>query len=59
MAEPRTKKQRLQLIRVDLPGSFRSLVARYCIVFIEHIIGENAAVEPPRSPDPQTPMKPS
>ena len=53
MAEPRTKKQRLQLFRVDLPGSFRSLTARYRIVFIEHIIDENAVVEPPRSPDPQ------
>jgi hypothetical protein len=58
MAEPRTKKQRLQLIRVDLPGSFRSLEACHRIVFTEHIIDENAAVEPPRSPGSETPMKP-
>ena len=50
MAELRTKKQRLQLIRVDLPRSFRSLAARYRIVFIEHVIDKNAAMEPPGSP---------
>src|SRR5436190_9924563 len=50
MAELRTKKQRLQLIRVDLPRSFRSLAARYRIVFIEHVIDIDKAAEPSRSP---------
>jgi hypothetical protein len=50
MAEPRAKKQRLQLIRVDLPGSFSSLAARYRSVLIERVIDKNAAMEPPRSP---------
>src|SRR5690348_18397494 len=59
MAEPKAKKQRLQLIRADLPGSFRSLAARRRSVLIENIIDKNAAIEPPRSPDPQTRMKPS
>jgi hypothetical protein len=45
----KAKKQRLQLIRADLPWLFSSL-AGYCrLASTEHTIGENVAMDPPRS----------
>jgi hypothetical protein len=45
MAEPRTKKQCLQPITVDLPWLSSSLPSGRRLVLIEHTIDENATTE--------------